>query len=87
MDWIRHAVLQEVRFLKLRQTYPRYQFALKAWGSWARVKDHHFAWCLNFLLLKMLIPHCPARVFHHLAGRWTNFVSESVHCLMQRKGN
>lgn len=40
MDWIRHSVLQEARFLKLRQMYPRYRFALKVrGGAWARVKD------------------------------------------------
>lgn len=51
------------------------------------MKDHRFAWCLNFLLLKMLIPRCSARAFHHLVGRWTDFVSESVRCLMQWKGS
>lgn len=34
MDWIRHSVLQEARFLKLRQMYPRYRFALKVRGGW-----------------------------------------------------
>lgn len=32
MDWMRHAVLQEARFLKLRQMYPRHRFALKVRG-------------------------------------------------------
>lgn len=33
MDWMRHAVLQEARFLKLRQMYPRHRFALKVRGG------------------------------------------------------
>lgn len=33
MDWIRHAAFQEARFLKLRQMYPRYRFALKVRGG------------------------------------------------------
>ena len=33
MDWMRPAVLQEARFLKLRQMYPRHRFALKVRGG------------------------------------------------------